>query len=153
MYSFPTSSQQEEPRLRLLLAEDSLVLGEVLRFNLEQEGFDVLWALNGKEAIELFPQFDFDLVITDYEMPILNGEQVCDAIRNEFHASTPIIMCTAKGLELDFDRLSEKYSLSAMLQKPFSICELAALIRKLDRECLKQDIALAQASIVSGATR
>jgi CheY-like chemotaxis protein len=132
MINPPTPTNQEPARLRLLLAEDSLVLGEVLRFNLELERFDVTWAQNGKEAIDLYAQSDFDLLITDYEMPILNGEDVCDAVRNEFHGTLPIIMCTAKGLELDLERLTARYSLAALLQKPFSICEMADLIRSLN---------------------
>jgi len=107
------------------------VLGEVLRFNLEQEGFQVTWAADGKEAIELFAQGGYDLVVTDYEMPILNGEQVCDQLRNECLSDVPIIMCTAKGMELDLHRLADKYGVKALLQKPFSVSELADLIRGL----------------------
>jgi CheY-like chemotaxis protein len=118
-------------RHHILVVEDSLVLGEVLRFNLEQEGFEVTWACNGREAVDLFLQCPFDLVVTDYEMPIVNGEQLCEHIRNEFLSDIPIVMCTAKGMELDLGKLATKYDVKALLQKPFSVSELAELIRDL----------------------
>ncbi len=64
-------------------------------------------------------------------MPILNGEQVCEQLRNECLSDVPIIMCTAKGMELDLHKLAEKYGVKAMLQKPFSVSELADLIKGL----------------------
>ncbi|MFN7291372.1 MAG: response regulator [Pirellula sp.] len=131
MYPYSINDSNSIAGHHILVVEDSIVLGEVLRFNLEQEGFQVTWAADGKEAIELFAQGGYDLVVTDYEMPILNGEQVCDQLRNECLSDVPIIMCTAKGMELDLHRLADKYGVKALLQKPFSVSELADLIRGL----------------------
>lgn len=131
MYPYQPNDFNSIPALHILVVEDSIVLGEVLRFNLEQEGFHVTWAADGKEAIELFSRGNFDLVVTDYEMPILNGEQVCEQLRNECLSDVPIIICTAKGMELDLHKLADKYGVKALLQKPFSVSELADLIRQL----------------------
>lgn len=131
MYPYQPNNFNSISELHILVVEDSIVLGEVLRFNLEQEGFQVTWAVDGKEAIELFSRGSFDLVVTDYEMPILNGEQVCEQLRNECLSDVPIIICTAKGMELDLQKLADKYGVKALLQKPFSVSELAELIREL----------------------
>ena len=131
MYPYLASEANTLSDIHVLVVEDSVVLGEVLRVNLEQEGFHVALAADGKEAIELFSQGSFDLVVTDYEMPILNGEQVCEQLRNNFLSDIPIIMCTAKGMELNLQKLAEKYDVKALLQKPFSVSELADLIRGL----------------------
>jgi len=133
MFPYLSTESNTLSDINVLVVEDSVVLGEVLRFNLEQEGFNVVLAADGKEAIELFSQGSFDLVVTDYEMPILNGEQVCEQLRNDFLSDIPIIMCTAKGMELNLKRLIEKYDVKALLQKPFSVSELAELIRGLFR--------------------
>jgi DNA-binding response OmpR family regulator len=119
---------------RVLVAEDNLVLGELLRFNLERAGLRVAVAINGRDAIEQLRSESFDLLVTDYEMPILNGEQICDAARRELNLRIPIVMCSAKGLELDFRKLNERYSIAKLLQKPFSMSELTYLVKTLLRE-------------------
>lgn len=120
---------------RILLAEDSLVLGEVLRFNLERAGFQVVLAIHGREAIEHLRSESFDVLVTDFEMPIMNGEELCAAIRHDLKLDhLPIIMCSAKGLELDFQDLATNYGVKRMLQKPFSISELVELVQTLVSE-------------------
>ncbi|MBU6172658.1 MAG: response regulator [Planctomycetes bacterium] len=119
---------------RVLVAEDNLVLGELLRFNLERAGLRVAVAINGRDAIEQLRMEPFDLLVTDYEMPIFNGEQICDAARRELNLRIPIVMCSAKGLELDFRKLNERYSIAKLLQKPFSMSELTYLVKTLLRE-------------------
>ena len=91
---------------RVLVAEDNSALASVVRFNLERVGFEVSVASNGLEAWELAQANDFDLVVTDQQMPELTGCELCKLLRQtEGYRDVPIIMLTAKGLELELSRL------------------------------------------------
>lgn len=117
---------------KILVAEDNVVLGDVIRFNLQRAGFDVTLARNGNDAIQLLESEPFRIMVTDYEMPGLDGEQICRRVRNDLKLhSLRIVMCSAKGLELDRESLKEKLSLDAILFKPFSIRELTSLLESL----------------------
>ncbi|AMV32990.1 Transcriptional regulatory protein WalR [Pirellula sp. SH-Sr6A] len=130
--SFPHVSEQSPRAAKVLIAEDSIVIGNLLRFNLERAGLDATLAANGQEAIHLLQQEHFDILLTDYEMPILNGEQICDMLRNELHNhDMHIVMCSAKTLELDTDLMRQKYGIERLLQKPFSMTELVSVVRSL----------------------
>lgn len=118
---------------KILIAEDSAVLGDVIRFNLQRSGFDVTLARNGDEASHLLTQKSFDILVTDYEMPGLNGEELCGYARFGLHLDAlQIIMCTARGYELKRDDLQSKFNIERFLYKPFSIRELVALLESLE---------------------
>jgi CheY-like chemotaxis protein len=122
---------------KILVAEDSRVLGDVIQFNLQRAGFEVTLARNGNDAMRLLESEPFSMLVTDYEMPGLNGEQICDRVRNELHLdSLRVVMCSAKGHELDREALKAKFSLEAILFKPFSIRDLMSLLENLvSAEC------------------
>jgi len=122
---------------RVLVAEDNLVLGDVIRFNLQRSGFDVTLARNGNDAIRFLESEPFSILVTDYEMPGLDGEQICHRARNELQLdSLRIVMCSAKGMELDREELKAKLSLEAILFKPFSVRDLTSLLESLvSAEC------------------
>ncbi|MCE3014327.1 MAG: response regulator [Pirellula sp.] len=117
---------------KVLVAEDNIVLGDVIQFNLQRAGFDVTLARNGNDAIRLLESEPFSMLVTDYEMPGLDGEQICDRVRNEMHLdSLRIVVCSARGHELDREALKAKFSLEAILFKPFSIRDLMSLLESL----------------------
>lgn len=117
---------------RVLVAEDNVVLGDVIRFNLQRSGFAVTLARNGEEALRMVASQPFDILVTDYEMPGLDGEELCARVRNELKLeSIRIVMCSAKGLELDREELKARLGIVAILYKPFSIRELTTLLDKL----------------------
>jgi CheY-like chemotaxis protein len=119
-------------RGRILVAEDNFVLSRVIQFNLEQAGYSVTAAGNGQEAIEQLSTNSFDLMITDYQMPITDGADVCDYVRQTLNnRELPIILCSAKGLELDVSSLQDRWQLAAVLFKPFSVREMLSHIRRL----------------------
>ena len=90
--------------MQILIAEDNLVMVHVLQFNLERAGFEVHAAVNGAEALEAAVDRTFDLVITDYQMPEMNGEEFVRQLRGHGdYRDTPIVMCSAKGYEIDTD--------------------------------------------------
>jgi DNA-binding response OmpR family regulator len=117
---------------RILIAEDNKVLADVLRFNLQRLGFDVTIAYNGLAAIEQLKLAQFQLLITDYQMPVVNGEELCKAVREKLQIEhMPIIMCSAKGYEIDTARLITRYGVSRLIFKPFSMREISSLVEEL----------------------
>lgn len=116
--------------MKILVVDDEKLLVKGIKFNLENDGFEVSVAYDGEEAVELAKTGNFDLIILDIMMPKLDGLDACMQIR-EF-SNVPIIMLTAKGEDMDkligFEHGTDDY-----LTKPFNILELKARIRALLR--------------------
>lgn len=111
--------------LRVLVAEDNRVLADVIQFNLVDEGFDVVVAHNGRKALNLARKQTFDLIICDYQMPGLSGEELLREVRAESKSQEAVcILCSAKGYELDVARLTDELQLMQVVLKPFSPNEL-----------------------------
>lgn len=120
----------------ILIAEDNRVMADVVRFNLTRAGYRVTIAHNGKAALESATSQKFDFVITDYQMPEMSGEDLCRELRNlDAYQSTPIVMCSAKGFELDKHTMRAKYGIERFLHKPFSPKELVQMISELLAAC------------------
>ncbi|MDX1961572.1 MAG: response regulator [Pirellulales bacterium] len=114
---------------RILVAEDNQVLSDVLRFNLERAGYAVTVADNGETAKHLLNGESWDLLMTDYQMPLVNGEELCRHARQlPACRELPIIMCSAKGLELNFEDLRQTLGIQRLLHKPFSMKEIVKLV-------------------------
>ena len=117
-------------RKRILVVEDNPALASVVRFNLERAAFQATVARNGREAWERLESEEFDLVVTDHQMPEMTGCELCRRMRShERHAETDVIMLTAKGLELELPRLREELGVVAVFPKPFSPIELVQAIQ------------------------
>lgn len=116
--------------MKILVVDDEKLLVKGIKFNLENDGYEVAVAYDGEEAVELAKSGDFDLIILDIMMPKMTGLEACMQIR-EF-SNVPIIMLTAKGEDMDkligFEQGTDDY-----LIKPFNILELKARIRALLR--------------------
>jgi len=110
---------------RILIAEDDRVLSEIVRFSLDRAGYEVVVAHDGSTALQEVQQNRFDLIISDYQMPRLNGEELCRRVREDSaNRETPIIFCSAKGYEVYTEQLTSELQLSAVFFKPFSPREL-----------------------------
>ena len=117
---------------RVLVAEDNLGLAHVLQFNLQQGGFDVTVAHNGGEAWEFAQREKFDVVITDHEMPLMTGVELCTRLRElPDYENTPIVMVTARQLELDTNSIVQRLRVAAIMPKPYSTRELLNTVEKL----------------------
>ena len=116
--------------MKILVVDDEKLLVKGIKFNLENDGYEVAAAYDGEEAVELAKSGDFDLIILDIMMPKMTGLEACMHIR-EF-SNVPIIMLTAKGEDMDkligFEQGTDDY-----LTKPFNILELKARVRALLR--------------------
>ena len=116
----------------ILIAEDNLPLATILEFNLSRAGFAVTLAGDGQTASRIAQRETFDLIITDHQMPGKNGEELCQSIRQDsVNSDVPIALCSAKGLEVDAERLSSEYGVVKVFCKPFSPSEIVAFARAL----------------------
>lgn len=119
------SESSQAARPELLVADDNRVIADVIRLNLERAGFGVRVARDGVEAWNLLQSQAFDLMITDYQMPGMTGEELCRKLRNDARlVGLPVILLSAKGLELDMPQLTQELALSAIMFKPFSPVKL-----------------------------
>jgi two-component system alkaline phosphatase synthesis response regulator PhoP len=116
---------------RVLLAEDDPATAALVRFNLEHAGFHVTTVCNGRLALQHATYQHVDLVVTDHQMPEMDGVQWCRRLR-EFpqHAGTPIVFCTAKGLEIDPAELRDELGVAEVLFKPFSPARLVGALAR-----------------------
>ena len=116
---------------KILLAEDDPNIRLGLVATLESEGYDVTAAGDGAQALKLFPQEKFDLVILDVMMPKASGYEVCRALRAQ-GARVPILFLTAKGEEID-KVVGLKIGADDYVTKPFGVHELLARVEALLR--------------------
>ncbi|MBQ9647938.1 MAG: response regulator transcription factor [Oscillospiraceae bacterium] len=116
--------------MKILVVDDEQVLVKGVKFNLENEGYAVEAAYDGKTAVELARNGGFDLILLDLMMPEVDGLTACMQIR-EF-SNVPIIMLTARGEDTD-KLLGFEYGADDYVTKPFNILELKARIRALLR--------------------
>ena len=122
---------------RLLLIEDDDAIGRLLRDNLQREGYEVSWCLNGPDGVEQFKEFMPDLVILDLMLPGgMNGFEVCQFIGRRSLAQgrvqTPVIIVTARDEQTDRVR-GLNVGADDYVVKPFDVAELLARIRAVLR--------------------
>ena len=122
--------------MRILLAEDEENIRDIVKHNLELENFEVVETDNGKEAVHLFHEQYFDLIILDVMMPEMNGFEVCEQIRLT-NTSVPVIFLTAK--DTSHDRIMGlKKGADDYLTKPFTLEELLLRIQNLLKRSNRQ---------------
>jgi DNA-binding response OmpR family regulator len=128
----------------ILVVDDEPTLRETLAEALEMEGFRVVVAADGREALTRFRADQPDLVLLDLMLPELSGVEVCRIIRAE--STVPIVMLTAKGAEVD-KIVGLELGADDYVTKPFSLRELTARIRAIFRR-LEQRAAEPEPSMV-----
>ena len=111
---------------RILLVDDEQAVQTLLTYPLRKEGYEVIGALDGQEALERFAEQRFDLVVLDIMLPKLDGIEVCRRLRTR--SQVPIIMLTAKGDEVDkvagLEMGADDY-----ITKPFSVREFRSRVK------------------------
>ena len=119
--------------MRILVVDDERVIVKGIKFNLENEGYEVECAYDGVEALDVMRNVHIDLIILDLMMPNMDGLETCRRIR-EF-SNVPVIMLTAKGEDTD-KIIGFEYGADDYLTKPFNILELKSRVRAiLRRSC------------------
>lgn len=119
---------------RILIIDDEIKIIEIIKLYLSNEGYDVIFATNGREALDKYKAYDIDLVILDLMLPEVSGEEVCQSIRET--SEVPIIMLTAK---IDEESALNGYSLGSddYIVKPFSPKQLVAKVNALLKRVAK----------------
>jgi DNA-binding response OmpR family regulator len=111
---------------RILLVDDEQAVQTLLTYPLRKEGYEVVGAMDGQEALDRFTEERFDLVVLDIMLPKLDGIEVCRRLRTR--SQVPIIMLTAKGDELDkvtgLEMGADDY-----ITKPFSVTEFRSRVK------------------------
>ncbi|HMJ95342.1 MAG TPA: response regulator transcription factor [Thermoleophilaceae bacterium] len=133
---------------RILLVDDELSVQKLLAYPLRKEGYDVIPALDGREALERLREDNFDLVVLDVMLPRMDGFDVCRAIRSR--STVPIIMLTAKTEETD-KVLGLELGADDYITKPFSVREFRSRVKAvLRRAALAQPEAQFEEPIDAG---
>jgi DNA-binding response OmpR family regulator len=115
---------------RILLVDDEVSVQKLLAYPLRKEGYDVIPALDGREALERLRDDNFDLVVLDLMLPRMDGFDVCRAIRSR--STVPIIMLTAKTEESD-KVLGLELGADDYITKPFSVREFRSRVKAVLR--------------------
>ena len=126
---------------KVLIVEDEAALAEMLRYNLEAEGYAVRHTANGDEAEVLVAEEHPDLVLLDWMLPEVSGIEICRRIRARPDSrNVPILMLTARGEEADRIR-GLSVGADDYVVKPFSLPELMARVRAILRRAAPERIA------------
>ena len=133
---------------RILLVDDEHAVQKLLAFPLRKDGYDVVGATTGNEALERFRDGEFDLVVLDVMLPQVDGFEVCRQLRAR--SSVPIIMLTAKAEEFD-KVLGLELGADDYITKPFSMREFRSRVRAaLRRADMAPDHELDEEPLVRG---
>jgi DNA-binding response OmpR family regulator len=111
---------------RILLVDDEQAVQTLLTYPLRKEGYDVVEATDGQEALDRFAEQRFDLVVLDIMLPKLDGIEVCRRMRTR--SQVPIIMLTAKGDEID-KVVGLEMGADDYITKPFSVREFRSRVK------------------------
>ena len=116
---------------KILIVEDNRAMNRVVTVVLEQCGYEVSCAYDGETGWEATQQNRFDLIITDQQMPRLRGQELCERLRaTEEYRTVPILMLTAKGMELDLGSLKNDLGINQIFAKPFSPLAIARAVEQ-----------------------
>lgn len=118
-------------KAKILVCEDNSALSAIVSFNLLRAGFEVTTVANGRLALDALKKGSFDLILSDQQMPMMTGIQLCEHVRQHpGHKLTPFILLTAKCMEIDFAKLQQTLRVTRALPKPFSPTELINCIEE-----------------------
>ena len=116
---------------RVLVVDDEIHIVHVVAIKLRNNGYEVITASNGAEAFELACSEKPDIIVTDFQMPVMTGLELVEKLRgNEATGDIPVIMLTARGFAVK-DSAKVDLRISEFLSKPFSPKELLRIIEDI----------------------
>jgi CheY-like chemotaxis protein len=117
---------------RVLLCDDEIHILRAAEFKIKKAGYDVRVAADGQEAWELIEAERPDVLVTDFQMPRLDGLGLTQRVREDPRTRhLPILMLTAKGFEISAEELAEKWNVIGVIAKPFSPRELLQTVDRI----------------------
>ena len=116
--------------MKILVVDDEKVIVKGIKFNLEQEGYQVVCAYDGEEAVTIAKDSSIDLILLDVMLPKMDGLTACRTIRT--FSNVPIIMLTARSEDID-KILGLEYGADDYITKPFNIREVTSRIKAILR--------------------
>lgn len=133
---------------KILIVDDEKPISDIIKFNLTKEGYDIVTAFDGREAVTIFEEEKPDLIILDLMLPELDGLEVAKEIRKTSHV--PIIMLSAKDSEFD-KVIGLEIGADDYVTKPFSNRELLARVKAHLRRIETIETAVAEENASSGS--
>jgi two-component system alkaline phosphatase synthesis response regulator PhoP len=116
---------------KVLVVDDEIHIVQVVAIKLRNNGFDVFTAENGELALEIAKQEKPDVIITDFQMPVMTGLELVENLRKDTETEhIPVIMLTARGFAVEEDKRKE-LKISNCLSKPFSPREVLQTIEEV----------------------
>jgi DNA-binding response OmpR family regulator len=117
--------------MKVLVAEDDMIMLKTIEVRLKKDGYEVITAQDGRDALGKFEKESPDMIITDIMMPYLSGLEIIGAVKNKAGKSTPIIVLSTMGQE---NVVLEAFKLGAddFITKPFSPKELSMRVQRYD---------------------
>lgn len=116
---------------KALIVDDEIHIIQVVAIKLKNNGFEVVTANNGQEALEAALEHEPNVIVTDYQMPIMDGLGLIENLRKqEQTAQIPVIMLTARDFAIEPEAV-EQLKISACLSKPFSPRELLEKVKEV----------------------
>ncbi len=126
----------DEKALKVLVVDDEIHIVQVVAVKLRNNGFDVITCENGAQALDLASKEKPDIVVTDFQMPLMTGLELVQNLRSQPDtADIPVVLLTARGFAIE-DGQKENLKISACVSKPFSPRELLQTVE----EVLKQTV-------------
>lgn len=119
--------------MTILICEDEEIMLAALSFRLRRNGFEVIAAENGKEALDKIKEFNPDLIVTDIMMPYITGIELLTIVREEMQSTVPVIIISALNQE---ETILSAFKMGAndFIVKPFKPDELIIRIKKIVQE-------------------
>ena len=122
---------------KILVVDDEIHIVQVVAIKLRNNGFEVITAENGAEAFDLVCSEKPDVVITDFQMPIMTGLKLIEKMRGQPDTSNiPVIVLTARGFAIE-DKTLKTLKISACLSKPFSPREVLQNIEEIMEQAVQ----------------
>lgn len=132
---------------KILIVDDEVSIRELLKFNLQKEGYQVFEADNGNQAVMIAKEEKLNLILLDLMLPGMDGLEVCRLLKGQHVTSAiPIIMLTAKDEEID-KIIGLELGADDYMTKPFSPRELVARIRAVLRRSGKEQLAIGELKV------
>jgi two-component system alkaline phosphatase synthesis response regulator PhoP len=126
----------DEKALKVLVVDDEIHIVQVVAIKLRNNGFDVITCENGAQALDLASNEKPDIVVTDFQMPLMTGVELVQNLRSQPDtADIPVVLLTARGFAIENEQ-KENLKISACVSKPFSPRELLQTVE----EVLKQTV-------------